>query len=129
MVVLDGTRIAYADGRAEAPRTDEPETRVRTVMPGLWDCHVHFFGVRGMDLEEIIREPQALLAARASKSVEAVLRAGFTSVREVGGYGVYLALGGGRRDHRRPRHLRGRRGPQPDRRPRRPPRDVARERR
>jgi imidazolonepropionase-like amidohydrolase len=93
VVVLDGARIAYAGGRAEAPRTDEPETRVRTVMPGLWDCHVHFFGVRGMDLEEIIREPQALLAARASKSVEAVLRAGFTSVREVGGYGVYLALG------------------------------------
>src|SRR5579859_6604574 len=93
MVVLDGARIAYAGGRAEAPRTDEPETRVRTVMPGLWDCHVHFLGVRGMDLEEIVREPQALLAARASKSAEAVLRAGFTSVREVGGYGVYLALG------------------------------------
>src|SRR6202011_5683573 len=43
------------------------------------------------DIEKVVREPQALLAARATKAAEAVLRAGFTSVREVGGYGVYLA--------------------------------------
>ena len=91
VVVFEGERIVYAGGRAGAPPTDGPETKVRTVMPGLWDCHAHFFGVRSMDLEEIVREPQALLAARAATSVQAVLRAGFTSVREVGGYGVYLA--------------------------------------
>lgn len=90
-VVLDGARIAYAGPRAGAPPSDGPATTVRTVMPGMWDCHAHFLGVRDLDLERAIREPHALLAARATKSVEAVIRAGFTSVREVGGYGVYLA--------------------------------------
>jgi len=61
-------------------------------MPGLWDCHAHFLGVRDLDLEKALREPHALLAARATRSVEAVLRAGFTSVREVGGYGIYLQV-------------------------------------
>ena len=91
VVVLDGARITYAGARPGAPRTDGPTTKVRTVMPGLWDCHAHFLGVRDLDLEKALREPHALLAARATKSVEAVLDAGFTSVREVGGYGVYLA--------------------------------------
>jgi imidazolonepropionase-like amidohydrolase len=93
VVVLDGPRITYAGGRAGAPRSDGPDTKVRTIMPGLWDCHAHFLGVRDLDLEKIVREPQALLAARATKTVETVLRAGFTSVREVGGYGIYLAPG------------------------------------
>jgi hypothetical protein len=35
VVVLEGARIVYAGGRAGAPRTDGPETKVRTVMPGL----------------------------------------------------------------------------------------------
>lgn len=90
-VVLDGSRIAYAGPRAGAPRSDASATKVRTVMPGLWDCHAHFLGVRDLDLEKAIREPHGVLAARAVKSVEAVLQAGFTSVREAGGYGIYLA--------------------------------------
>jgi imidazolonepropionase-like amidohydrolase len=102
VVILDGARIAYAGPRARAPASNDgdesggPASRgsalkVRTVMPGLWDCHAHFLGVRDLDLEKAIREPHALLAARATRTVEAVLSAGFTSVRELGGYGVYLA--------------------------------------
>src|SRR5579859_5870029 len=91
VVVVQGARILYAGGRAGAPHSDEPVTRVGTVLPGLWDCHAHFLGLRDLDIEQVMREPQALLAARATKSAEAVLRAGFTSVREVGGFGVFLA--------------------------------------
>lgn len=44
-----------------------------------------------MDLNELALTPTAVLAARAAKDVEKALQAGFTSVREAGGLGVYLA--------------------------------------
>jgi imidazolonepropionase-like amidohydrolase len=59
-------------------------------MPGLWDCHAHFIGLRSLELDRIVRVPQAAFAARATKAAEAALEAGFTSVREVGGFGVDL---------------------------------------
>ena len=89
-VVLDGARIAYVGPASRAPRSDGRVARVRTVMPGLWDCHMHFLGVRDLHLERVLSIPAAVLAARAAKAAEDVLAAGFTSVREVGGYGVYL---------------------------------------
>ena len=61
-----------------------------TVMPGLWDCHGHFLGTTTLDFELVTREPLAIQAARAAKDAETVLQAGFTSVREVGGLGIYL---------------------------------------
>lgn len=90
-VVLDGERIAYAGPRSGAPPADGgPVTKVRAVMPGLWDCHAHFLGVRDLNLERVVQIPVPLLAARAAKDAEAVLRAGFTSVREAGGFGIFL---------------------------------------
>ena len=74
-----------------APAADGPITRVPTVMPGLWDCHAHFLGVLSMDLSTIAHEPKTLLAARSVRAAADVLNAGFTSVREVGGDGVFLA--------------------------------------
>lgn len=91
VVVLDGARIAYAGGRGGAPARAGDVVRVPVVMPGLWDCHAHFMGVRVLDLERLVREPVATLAARATKDAEAVLQAGFTSVREVGGFGIAIA--------------------------------------
>jgi imidazolonepropionase-like amidohydrolase len=91
VVVLEGARIAYAGPRAGAPQPSVPVTKVRAVMPGMWDCHAHFFGMREFDLDRFVTEPQPLLVARATTSAQAVLRAGFTSVRELGGFGVFLA--------------------------------------
>lgn len=90
-VIVDGALIAYAGPRAGAPRSDGPTWRVPVVLPGLWDCHVHLMGLKTFDLERIVREPPPLTAARATKDAEALLQAGFTSVREVGGHGVHLA--------------------------------------
>lgn len=89
-VILDGARIAYAGPRAKAPAADGPATKARAVMPGMWDCHSHFMGLRMLDLERLMAYPTAALAARATKDLEAVLAAGFTSVREVGGLGIYV---------------------------------------
>ena len=93
-VAIEGPRIAYAGTAASAPadvRNATERTRVAVVMPGLWDCHAHLMGVRDLNLERVVTTAQAVLAARAVKDAEAALQAGFTSIREVGGFGVYLA--------------------------------------
>ncbi len=61
-------------------------------MPGMWETHGHFMGLRTGGIEvEIARTPLPVLASRATKDVETALQAGFTSVREAGGLGLYLA--------------------------------------
>jgi imidazolonepropionase-like amidohydrolase len=62
-------------------------------MPGMWDCHGHFFGVRSAGLDAVYTDSLPLRAARAAKDAEKALQAGFTSVREAGGLGVHLARG------------------------------------
>ena len=92
VVVLDGARIDYAGPAGAAPSTPGvPVFRAVAVMPGMWDCHGHFFGARTFDLAQVFLEPVALRGARSARDLRAALDAGVTSVREVGGLGVYLA--------------------------------------
>ena len=91
-VLVDGSRISYAGPAASAPASPGAVTRsAATVMPGLWDCHGHFMGMRVVDLARLAQEPTALRAARSARDLTNTLNAGFTSVREVGGLGIYLA--------------------------------------
>ncbi|MGH3258116.1 MAG: metal-dependent hydrolase family protein [Streptosporangiaceae bacterium] len=92
VVVLDGPRITYAGPAAAAPQTPgAPVWRAAAVMPGMWDCHGHFTGARSFDLNRVTLEPSELRAARCARDLRAAIDAGVTSVREVGGFGVYLA--------------------------------------
>ena len=92
VVVLDGKQISYAGPAAGAPDTPgAAASQAVTVMPGLWDCHGHFLGSRTFDLGQLPLEPVALRAARSARDLRAALDAGVTSVREVGGLGIYLA--------------------------------------
>ena len=93
VVILDGPRIGYAGPAASAPPAvpGVPVSRAVTVMPGLWDCHGHFLGTRSFDLTQLLQEPLPLRGARSARDLRAALDAGITSVREVGGLGVYLA--------------------------------------
>lgn len=61
------------------------------VMPGMWECHGHFVGSRGLDMALLLHEHPSLCGARAAVDAARVLQAGFTSVREVGGVGIHLA--------------------------------------
>ena len=91
-VLIDGARISYAGPAAGAPAAPGAVTRTAaTVLPGLWDCHGHFMGSRTLDLARLPQEPTALRAARSARDLTNALNAGITSVREVGGLGVYLA--------------------------------------
>lgn len=91
-VLFDGPAIAYAGPIEDAPKTPDAKTRsVPAVLPGLWDCHGHFMGLRTADIDEGTRTPVAVMAARATADMARCLAAGFTSVREVGGLGIFLA--------------------------------------
>ncbi|MBO0775831.1 MAG: amidohydrolase family protein [Actinobacteria bacterium] len=91
VVVLDGPVIRYAGPAHGAPDTPQaPTHRAAAVLPGLWDCHGHFMGARHFDLGGLLLEPVALRAARCVSDLRAALDAGVTSVREVGGLGVFL---------------------------------------
>src|SRR3972149_2708182 len=91
-VVIDGSRIAFAGPAEDAPKTPGAIVhRVPVVMPGLWEAHGHFFGIRTGDILDVSRSPAPAMTARLVKDAERVLRAGFTSVREAGGWGIHLA--------------------------------------
>jgi imidazolonepropionase-like amidohydrolase len=91
-VVFEGPTISYAGPVESAPRASASDTTVKvpTVLPGLWDTHTHFNGLRNFSMEEAIYTSPWVGIVRATRDAEKVLRAGFTSVRELGGYGVYL---------------------------------------
>lgn len=91
-VIIDGPRIRYAGPAQAAPETPGAiRHQVTAVLPGLWDCHGHFFGVRSFDINTVALEHVAVRSARCTRDLRAALDAGITSVREVGGLGVYLA--------------------------------------
>lgn len=56
----------------------------RTLMPGMIDCHVHFF-VDLKPLQELELDPPSLRIVRAVKNARDTLDAGITSVRDTGG--------------------------------------------
>ena len=92
VLVMDGATIAYAGPATAAPQTPNATvTTAAVVMPGLWDCHGHLLGTKQLDLSRLVHEPIPLRAARCAGDLRAALDAGVTTVREVGGLGVYLA--------------------------------------
>jgi imidazolonepropionase-like amidohydrolase len=91
-VIMDNGKIVYAGPAGKAPSTrDAAVTEAKVVMPGLWDCHAHLIGLVRPDLATLVTEPIPVLTARAVKDAERALLGGVTSIREVGGLGIYLA--------------------------------------
>ncbi|KID96841.1 amidohydrolase, partial [Metarhizium majus ARSEF 297] len=66
-------------------------TYVHVLMPGLWDCHVHFVALDVASsvsgLVGFLPGFSALAGAITVDDLKATLDAGYTSVRELGGYG------------------------------------------
>jgi len=92
-VVFEGSTISYAGPIENAPKSTSSDTTVgaAAVLPGLWDCHTHFSGVRKLTMEELVYTSPWVSIVRAAKDAEKALRAGFTSVRELGGHGIQLS--------------------------------------
>ena len=66
-------------------------TTVPVLMPGMWDCHVHFMGVEKTSVDDMAGVPPVIAGARSAKDIAATLNAGFTTVREMAGYGFELS--------------------------------------
>ena len=76
------------DGEVDVPR----DARVLggpglTIIPGLIDSHVHFFGSKAYDLMAWVTAPETLVALRSVAQLRNLLMAGFTTVREMGSKG------------------------------------------
>jgi imidazolonepropionase-like amidohydrolase len=69
-----------------------PKYHVKVLMPGMWDCHIHFIGVQRVAWDAILESAtnMALVGARTAPDLVRLLDAGFTSVREMAGFGIQL---------------------------------------
>ena len=97
--LLTDRAIVVRDGRVEAilapgaPGPDDAATidlSGLTVLPGLIDCHAHLIGdIEGSDVPSIgLSEAQEVLIG--VRNAAATLRAGFTTVRDVGTFRAFL---------------------------------------
>jgi imidazolonepropionase-like amidohydrolase len=76
------------EGDVEQPRGAEVISgEGLTVIPGLIDAHVHFFGSRAYDLIAWVIVPESTVVLRSVAHLRALLNAGFTAVRDMGSKG------------------------------------------
>ncbi len=88
-LVTKENEIIYVGPKEHAPSAiDTIECKV--LMPGMWDTHIHYSGIYRAAVEETIFTKSSVAALRSTWDVKETLKAGFTSVREVGGNGIAL---------------------------------------
>jgi imidazolonepropionase-like amidohydrolase len=96
VVVSEGERISAIgeEGEVKIPKDAEKievDAHGKTVMPGLVDSHLHLIGMKTdrMLEEQLVRPPQLSLIKSVFDTVD-LLEAGFTTVKDCGGFGIYL---------------------------------------
>jgi imidazolonepropionase-like amidohydrolase len=94
-VIVQGDTIAgISKGFIAAGASDKViDLKDKTVMPGLMDMHVHMEGEtrKGSTIDRFVLNP-ADVAFGSVKIANTTLMAGFTTVRDLGGSGVNIAL-------------------------------------
>jgi len=94
VVVVDGKIDRIVQGFIAVPEEARlVDLRNRTVMPGLIDCHVHLEWEQSRNsYNERYTLNESDIAFRAAVYARRTLNAGFTTVRDLGGTGVNIAL-------------------------------------
>ena len=95
IIVDNGRIVEVRDGHAEPPAgTRLVDLKDKYVLPGLIDSHVHLSSDRGGEagLVAFMREEPQMNALEAQMNGMKTLRAGFTTVRNLGDEGATLAL-------------------------------------
>ena len=92
-VVVDGASIIWTGPIAEMPPSYKRLSfiHVPVLLPGLWDVHTHYMAGDvldnlGFSSRSYLPGSSALIGAITVNDLRATLMAGFTSVRELGGY-------------------------------------------
>ena len=89
VLVEDGLVREVSDRPLQASTARAIDLGGRTLMPGLIDLHVHVLATQ-LDLAGQVMLPDALVTMRAVPLLAAMLRRGFTTVRDAGGAGYGL---------------------------------------
>ena len=92
-VIIKGDTIIWAGPSKDLPSrySDTPTKPVRYLLPGLWDSHVHFVGIMSMTSGAYFATTPTHAGLRLAHDAAATLNAGFTSVRELAGFGTEVA--------------------------------------
>lgn len=110
-LIIKNGKIEYAGSQKDTPieYVSLQSKKVPVLMPGMWDCHVkllhlslymlltlislqaHFLGFDSLQFEIFPLMHQALAGARVARDAAAFLNAGFTSARELLGYGFAVS--------------------------------------
>jgi imidazolonepropionase-like amidohydrolase len=94
-IVVNGKKIVRLDKGYTAPGANDKviDLKNKTVMPGLMDMHVHLEGETSKDgqIRRFTLNPTDV-AFESTKYARNTLLAGFTTVRDLGGSGVNIAL-------------------------------------
>jgi len=94
-IVVEGNKITKVEKGYLQAKTGVKiiDLKNKTVLPGLMDCHVHIeFEFNKATYLERFTLDQADNSFRAVKFAEVTLDAGFTTVRDLGGSGINVAL-------------------------------------
>ena len=89
VLVEDGVVKEVSDRPLRSRSARTIDLAGRTLMPGLIDLHVHVMATQ-LDLAAQAGLPDALVTMRAVPLLAAMLRRGFTTVRDAGGAGIGL---------------------------------------
>lgn len=86
ILIRDGVirEIGHKDEIVVPPGTEIIDVGEWTVMPGMVDAHMHFFGVPSHQLYKLPTEPEPYRALRAAGEAKKMLEAGITSTRCLG---------------------------------------------
>ncbi len=94
-VIVEGNRITGIQKGYQAAGSGDQVVDLKnyTVMPGLMDMHVHLESETSKDkYSEQFRMNEADMAFRSTQYADRTLQAGFTTVRDLGGSGINIAM-------------------------------------
>jgi imidazolonepropionase-like amidohydrolase len=90
-VFVEGDTIREISDAPVPPGADVVDCGGRVLMPGLIDAHVHVYAA-GLNIVRVAQSPVSYLAHFAAQFLRSSLDRGFTTVRDVGGADIGLAL-------------------------------------